>query len=456
MTVPSRTRSARLVAGVALAATLAGCATYRAAPLADGGAVLAEPIQAELAKLAAALDHPRLKPLAIDFSRPLTPDELAVIAVVSNPDLKAARTKAQLAEAQVFSAGLLPDPQVNLTYDKLLSGPDSFDAVGGALVYELNALRTRGVTLAGERASQRQVRYDLAWQEWQTAGQAKLLAARIGALQAIMALDERSRDATQSILDKVLKAAARGDVKADEVESRRIAAADAADKARQAERDLSAARLDLNKLLGLTPQTPLLIASPAQPSTDGFDAAALFAQAQAQRLDLAALRAGYDSQEAGVRKAVMDQFPSLQLTVTRARDTSDNQTIGPAVNFTLPLWNRGRGGIAVAEATRAQLHAEYAARLFATRADIAALVDQLRLELRQRDEVARQAGPLRQVALATEDAARRGDLPQASADTARQALTDKELAVATLDQTMAEQRVTLELAVGALLPEQTR
>ena len=81
------------------------------------------------------------------------------------------------------------------------------------------------------------------------------------------------------------------------------------------------------------------------------------------------------------------------------------------------------------------------------------MVDQLALEARQRDELARLSIPLASFVTATEAAARRGDLPEASVQSARQALSDKQLAVAALDQTMAEQRVTLELAVGALLPE---
>ncbi len=444
---------------LALALLAAGCAGYRPAPISDADTVLVDPTQAELAQAAAALSHPRLKPLVIDFSRPLTPDELAVIAVVANPDLKAARAKAKVTDAQVFQAGLLPDPQVNLAYDQRLSGPDPFNGWSAALIYELNAFRERGVTLAGEKASQRQTRLDLAWQEWQTAGQARLLAARIGGLQSILALDLRTRDAADRMLAKVAAAAARGDVKSDEIQARRLAAADAADKARQAERDLSTARSDLNKLLGLAPESRIDIALPPPPAAAGFDALsaqALFAQAEAQRLDLAALRAGYDSQEAAVRKAVMDAFPSLQLTVNRAQDTAKNQTLGPAVNFTLPLWNRNRGGIAIAEATRDQLKAEYAARLFATRADVAELVHQLDLETRQRSEIAAQIAPLQRLVDAAEAAAQRGDVSRSAADATRQAVSDKTLSLATLDQAMAEQRVTLELAIGAVFPESNR
>jgi cobalt-zinc-cadmium efflux system outer membrane protein len=449
-------RARRIASAGALALLLCGCTTYQAVPLANADAVLRDPDRAYLARAAESFHHPRLKPVVIDFSRPLTPDELSVIAVIANPDLKSARAKAKVTDAQVFQAGLLPDPQFNLGYDKRLSGPDPYDGWAVALIYELNAFRTRAVTVAGEKASQRQVRADLAWQEWQTAGQARLLAARITALQAIVGLNLTTRDNADRMLAKVVAAAARGDVKADEVQTRRIAAADAADKARQAERDLSTARSDLSKLLGLAPESVIAIAPQPLHLTTGLDAEALFERARSERLDLTALRAGYDSQEAAVRKAVMDAFPSLQLTLTRTQDTAKNQTFGPAVNFTLPLWNRNRGGIAVAKATRDELKAEYAARLFTTRADIAELVHQLGLEARQHAEISAQTEPLRRLVTVSEAAAQRGDISRSSADATRQAVSDKELTLAVLDQAMAEQRVTLELAVGELLPEQTR
>ena len=198
------------------------------------------------------------------------------------------------------------------------------------------ALRDRGVVLKGQRAARNQVRLDLAWQEWQTNGKARLLAARIAGLTQALKLDTEARDAADANLARVLSAAARGDVRGDQVVAHRIAAADADDRARVAERDLAAARLDLNRLLGLQPATDIQVAA-ASPVPPPLDAEALFARARVERLDLHALEAGYDSQEAAVRKAVMDQFPSLQLTITRARDTTDNQTLGPSVNFTCGL-----------------------------------------------------------------------------------------------------------------------
>jgi outer membrane protein TolC len=387
----------------------------------------------------------------LDFSKPLTPRELAVIAVVANPDLKAARAKAAVSDAQAFNAGLLPDPQINLSYAYRLSGPDPANGMAGGVIYELMALRQRRTVLEGQTALARQARLDLAWQELQTAGQAELLAARITGLTTALQYAERTQSTAANALQRALTAQARGDIRADEVETRRLAASDSSAAARVAEIALDTARHDLNRLLGLSPDVKLAIASQPPVKAPDEDADTFFEQAKVQRLDLQALQAGSESQNAVVRKAMMDAFPSLQLTVARTQDTARNQTVDPALNFTLPLWNRNRGGIAIAKATQAQLHQEYAARLFTTRADIAELVAQLRIEAQQRDAIERQLAPIRPIVAATDAAVQRGDLAIATAETARQSVADKEFALATLNQSMAEQRVTLQLAVGGPL-----
>ncbi|MFI4976048.1 MAG: TolC family protein [Caulobacterales bacterium] len=432
---------------------LAACATYAPRPLSpDADAALRQPDLRAVARDAASLKHPRLKPLEIDLAKPLTPDEIALIAVIASPDLKAARAGAKVADAQVFQAGLLPDPSITLGFDKLLSGPDMFNGWTAQIAQDLIAFRDRAVTLELQRSAARQVRLDIAWQEWQAAGQARLIAARIVSLGKIAAIDETTRASADEMLQRVLAAAARGDVKADEVETRRIAAADAADKASSAARDLDTARHELNRLLGLKPDTEVAIAAPPPALAPG-DAEALFQRARAERLDLQALEAGYDSQEAAVRKAVMDQFNSLQLTVTRVRDTANNQTLGGQVAFALPVWNRGRGGIALAQATRDQLRAEYVARVFTARADIADLVSQLNLEAHARQVVLGQLVPLRRLADEMDAAARRGDIALAVAQAARQSVADKEMLLATLDQAIGEQTAALQIAVGGPLAD---
>lgn len=423
---------------------LAGCASYTPRPLAT------TPSDSDIAALsrdAATIDRPYLKPANVDLSAPLDDNAIAVIAVLNNPDLKAMRTKAGVADAQVFSARLLPDPTFSLGLGGILSGPDPFSEIASGLGLDLNALRTGKVRRQAAEAQAKQVRLDLAWAEWQTAGQARLQAVRIRRLQGAIDLLRIDDTAAQSLLGRNLRAAARGDVASTSVEAVRTDAVATADKLRTAEHDLDAARLELVKLLGLPPETQLRLA-PSVDTAPALDPTMLTRIALDNRLDLQALRAGYDAQEAAVHKAILDQFPSLALNLNFTRDTGGNNILGPTVDFTLPLWNRNRGGIAVERATREQLKAEYDARLFQTRADIAAAASAVSLARRQRDAVRGQLPELDRLARVSRAAADRGDVSRATAETAEGALRDKRVELATADQTIDEAMIALELLTG--------
>ena len=342
---------------------LASCATYTPQPLTDAPGVLAPPVAAALARDGAAIERPYLTPATIDLGQPLDANAIATLAVINNPGLKAQRLRAGVSDAQAFAARLLPDPTFSIGANKVLSGPDPLIDIASALGFDLAALRTRGVRLAQAKAAARQVRLDLAWAEWQTAGQARIQAVRIAGLERSLTLAAASRDAAQSLLDRTL-------------------------------------------------------------------------------------RAGYDSQEVAVHKAILDQFPTLALTINANRDSAGNALLGPAVDFTLPLWNRNRGGIAVERATRDALKAEYDARLFQTRAEIAAAVGGIVVARNQRAGVLRDLPALQRFAAASRRAASRGDLAPATAETAEQALRDKQALLAQSEQDIAEQTIALELLTG--------
>ncbi len=435
-----------------LALQVTACAQYQADPLADSPAeipALQTPDTAILTRDAAAIERPFLAPVTLDFSAPLDANAIAVLAALGNPDLKALRARAGIADAQVFAAGLLPDPTVSLGIDHILSGPDPVDNIAGGLGFDLNALRTRGALRAKAVAEARQVRLDLAWAEWQTAGAARLEAVRILELRKGVANAQLSAAASQNLLARYLKAAGRGDIAPDQVQSTRIAALDAVSNLQSLQTDLGASEYELRRLLGLPPEFALNLA-PQLADAPAVSAQQLFQLALANRLDLQALRSGYDAQEAAVHKAVLDQFPNLDLTITGSRDTGDNKLLGPSIGFTLPLWNRNRGGIAIERATREALHAEYEARLFQTRAEISAAVAALDLARRQRAQLLSGQDEIEQFARASRRAAQRGDLAIATADVAEQTARDRQLLLIQVEQAIAEQTIALELLVGTL------
>jgi outer membrane protein TolC len=274
-----------------------------------------------------------------------------------------------------------------------------------------------------------------------------LQGVRVFELERQLRLAQDSVASAEKMFSAVSRAAGRGDVSATDLDARRQALVDAQAKLRQAQSSLVTARTDLNKQLGLPPEVSLPLAPPeATPAPP--PAEELVSEAINRRLDLQALRAGYQSAEADLHKAVLDQFPNRSLALAGASDTANNKTIGPVVSFTLPLWNRNRGNIAIANATRDQLRAEYEARLFQSRAEIVAAVNGVNELRKQRDELAAQMPALQRYAAATRRAARRGDISEATAETAEQAVRDREIAYLQLDQQIEEQTIALELLSG--------
>ena len=436
----------RALCAVVMVAALSGCARYAPDPL---GATpeATTPEATTSAALSSGASRPYLTPVTIDLSQPLDGNAVATVAVIANPDLKALRARAEVSGAQAFSAGLLPDPTFSAGADAVLSGPDTKTNLTAALGLDLNALRTRGVVRAQAQAESRQVRLDLAWSEWQMSGQARLQAVRIGMLERQLAVNAASLEAQDSLLERTSRAAGRGDVAGDQLQTTRAGAAAAREAYNTTERNLTAARLELTRLLGLPPETPLRLASSALPDAPPA-ADVLVSLAIAGRSDLAALREGYAAQEARLHKAVLDQFPALNLTINANRDSADNMLVGPAVDFTLPLWNRNRGGIAVERTTRAALKAEYDARLFQTRAEIAAAANEIMRLRAQRDSLLADFPAARAFADATGNAVKHGDLSPATAEAAAQTLRDRQGQIYQAEQDIAELTISLELLTG--------
>ncbi len=336
----------------ALALLLAGCATYHAAPL---------PASANLAAAA---------PGGL---RPLDMDGVATLAVLDNPDLNTARAALRVSQAQAFAAGLLPDPQASFEADHPNDrvGPDDpfhrypeFNEYNLQLSVDVLALLTHPAVRAGARADESQAQLNLLWQEWQTVAEARTLY-----VQQSLSAERRSFLAgAQQIYalaaQRSQRAQAAGNVTLEQSSADLAVLQDVSSRLGDAERSLLTAQQALRSLLGLRPEVivPLqALGSPLLPSRAQVQSAlALLPQ---RRPDLLALQSGYRAQEARVRVAVLSQFPDISVGFVKSRDNGDVHAIGGIVNLTLPLFNRGRGELAAQRTTRAQLHADYQARL---------------------------------------------------------------------------------------------
>jgi outer membrane protein TolC len=438
---------------------MAGCAAYHPLPLDNKAeaSVLAPPDWPRITEEAANIRHPLLQPIKLDLSDGLSPDEAAVVAVIANPALRAIRDQRGLAEAQLIQAGLLPNPQLAYESDVPTAGATqgTISAYTTTLSWGgLMSLINRGLKKKIAKAEAKAVDLDVAWQEWQVAEEARMQAFRLIALRRAAPLATRRADGLKRWLGALEEAERRQEVSGAFVAQARSLY----DLSRQDELNIlqaeDEARLGLNEALGLPPSESVpLQAGVALPRWESVpDASSLAEGLGDRRLDLLALKKGYESQDGRYRLAVREQFPPIGLAANYARDTSNVITFGLLAALDIPLFDRNQGNIAWEKASRRQLYDEYGARLFAARAQVASLRAGLDSS-RKRLESAEAALPqLQETAKSYDQALDRGAASLSVWQEAQGAAIEEELRVISLEAELAQAGLSLEVASGEYLP----
>ncbi|MGH6985807.1 MAG: TolC family protein [Caulobacteraceae bacterium] len=361
-------RIARVAAALAVGA-LVGCAHYRARPLASEPNLAAGP--ADLKVDVSQLHLAPLAPHRFDPAAGLDPTDVAILAVLNSPDLKAKRAAAGVAAAQAFSAGLLPDPQLSASIDVPDHPASATTAWALIPAIDVLSLVTRPASRNAAKDAQKQADLDLLWSEWSTAQQARTLAVTILADEAKGVLLARIDGDLSVRLSASTAAWRRGDLPSSTFSADQAAKIDADSQlgvVRAAERT---SRGELNALIGLAPNVrlDLVLGAPAAPPSPVAVNADLRRVAR-RRPDLLALQAGYHSQDADLRRAILAQFPLISLGYNRQQDNTGILSNGLAATLVIPIFNRNRGDIRIQEATREKLAEEYQARLDQTVANV--------------------------------------------------------------------------------------
>ena len=430
---------------------LASCASYSPSPLPEH-----EDLASDLSSLsvnAADMPLPALSSHPFDPTRPLDMDEIAMVAVANNPDLKALRRRTGVASAQAFAAGLLPNPQLTFDYGFLTGGPGTTDALTLGMAQDVVPLLIRSARRRAAAAGEQSAKLDLLWQEWQVVSQARLFFVAAVELQRQHAVLEENQALFAERYQRSSEAMQRGDETLPTVVSDLTALKAVETQLHDIEQSILKNRHDLNALLGLKPDAQLRLADALISAPIDADriANALTGLAR-RRPDLLALRAGYQAQEERVRQAVIQQFPSLNIGLIRGKDTTGVRSTTLGVTIGLPIFDRNQGNIAVEGATRQQLRDEYQARL-----DTAySAADRLVSEQRLLDEQVRSAndsiGQLQDSVTVADRAYGAGNLDERTWVDLRAGLLGKRLEALKLEQTLLEQRVNLQTLIGTDLP----
>jgi len=431
----------RCIALAAASAALASCATYAPRPL--DVHVIAKQQTSEL---------------RTDTTLPsrLTIADVERLAVDNNPQLIAARSRRGMAQAQLRSAGIAPNPALNASYGFLLSGPGTVDAFAAGITQDLKALVTLSAKHGAARHAAQAIDADVLWQEWQTLSKARLQTVDIIAGDRQLALLRSNAALWNERLARDRRALAQADVTLSAFAPELAAGADAQKQFDDFERQQGTRRRDLAILLGLAPDVPIELDDRIDlPALDGDAVRAGLVDLAGRRPDLIALQLGYRAQEDKVRGAILAQFPALVFGFSGGRDTSDVRTFGPQITLDLPLFDRNQGNIAQEQATREQLHAEFEARLIAARSEVEAL-------LAERQILQIQLAAKRQlfasnvvVAASAQRAFNNGDLDERSYVDLVTTHNARQQDILVMELTLLEQQVVIAALIGAGMPPAT-
>ena len=282
---------------------------------------------------------------------------------------------------------------------------------------------------------------------------AKLAVYQLDSLHRQVALAREIETGFRQSADLLRQAVARHDKTEADLAPAEAASQQATSDRITLEQQEADARLAFNHTLGLPPEaTVKLRLNSSLPTAAAAERLAqrpdLLAGMTDRRLDLVALRLGYDSEEATLRAAVRGQFPKITLGLTRASDNSALKSLGPNAVIDLPFFDRNQGNVAMEKATRQQLFDDYVGRVYDARNDIAKAVADLRFTAR-REEAARAAIPTLErlsSSYASEQGA--GEVDALVASGARQSLGAKRLEAEKLRGDLAALVIALELASG--------
>lgn len=456
---------APVLLGMALWIILPACTRYHDLPLTPEAAG-EMPNMTRIRIAAQEISHPILRSLDFDDRDGLSPDEVAVLTVLTNPGLRVVRDQRAIAAGQVLQAGILPNPRLTYFLSIPIGGASPFGLLsgvpagpvplgtvtefGGSLMWDLQMLINRGARVEAAEARAQAVDLDVAWQEWQMAQAAKLATYRLMTLRSQAQLAADLSDFLSENVMQMRKALQRGILTGLELSAAETAHINARTNRLELEKQVRQQQVAFNRIVGLPPDSVLplerSIALPVRlmPPTlewlvDGLED---------RRLDLVALRHGYTSQEATVRAAILSQFSNISVGLYDVRDLGDFYRPGPQISWDLPIFNRNQGNIAIERATRQKLLDEYTNRVFQARNDIARLLITIHW---LNDQVATaQAGKpiLEKLVMTLREALRQGHATVVLYYNALIGLTAQQIQILTYQQQLIDTLITLELETG--------
>lgn len=288
----------------------------------------------------------------------LTLSAALVRALEASPRLAEAQAGVDEARGRRLAAGLYANPELSVRGGARLldDGPRPDVAVELSQALSLSGQRGHRVAVADDELREAEARLahirqalatrvHLAFIEAVRAQDLVVLAA------AGVELAERLRVASQRRL-------AAGDAAALDVQVSRAELGRAEDTLTRARVDEAIAQVALAEVLGTEPGSPVRVVPGPSLARELPSLAQVLSEAKQRRADLEALRLAVDTARSRVELARANSVPGLTLSAGVAVEGGSDVIVGGGVSMALPLFDRGQGEVAAAEAATRRRQAE--------------------------------------------------------------------------------------------------
>ena len=340
-----------VVAPLLVLALLAGCTTYRPERLdlpAHAEKWRTQGASSEkVGAFAKRVAESALDTVAFDPNNGLALSEGELIALVFNPDLRLARSRARVAEENATFAELWDDPELSFDVLKITkSVPDSW-IVGSALSLTVPVSGRLGVEKKRAKAEFKAELDRVAEAEWKVQLDLRDAWVDWSALRLRLQETEWIVSALDSIVSSTSKLAEGGELLKTEAALFSIEREGRRAEIAQLKGEVAESAYQIRALLGLSP-TASVDLIPALTAVRSVSAKAVPDESS---VALARLRSEYEVAEQTLLREVRKQYPDV--TIGPQAENDDGQSkIGFVGAIPIPILNSNKGGIAKAKAER--------------------------------------------------------------------------------------------------------
>lgn len=316
--------------------------------------------------------------VSVLLEHPLTADDAVRVTLLRNRTLQATFESLGIARGDLIEASTFANPSLDarVRWSSHTSGANPEIA----LLFDVTDLVRRGKRKAVATANLDRVMLEVGDVVLELAAETRNAYFTLQAAEHVRRMRREVLSATEAAAELAERQRAAGNINALTASMEQGALQDARLGFTRSENETALARIALARVMGLgsgdttwTAADELPGIPDADPSVEELEELAL-----ENRLDLRAAHKGIDAAQSEVSYRKWFFIPSLEVGVDAERDFDHEWAVGPAIQLSLPLFDRGQGGVERSKAMLRQAEYDAAAMANDVRHDVRAAHRRLR------------------------------------------------------------------------------